>query len=71
MVVVELVMVMVEAVRDGHPFCLNIDGVHVTGKEIHPFQKLAYRIHDIAKIEVAGRHFVEHGREQKKVVAVN
>jgi hypothetical protein len=71
MVVVEFVMVVVKTMGDRHPFRLNIDRVHLTRKEIHPSQKLAYRIHDVAEIEIAGRHFVEHGRKQKEVVAVN
>src|SRR6516225_7375399 len=34
-------------------------------------KQFADRIHDVGEIEVAGGHFVQHGRKQEKVLAIN
>src|SRR5215469_11802527 len=70
MIIRDIVMMVVEAVRDGHDLPLKIDRFHFAGKEIDPLQKFSDGIDDIGEIEIAGGDFVQHRGKQKEVVTI-
>src|SRR5581483_11089630 len=71
MVVGQVVMVMVDAVRNRNDLALDVDRLDVTCEEIDPLEQLADWVDDIRQVQIAGSHFVQHRREQEKVFAVD
>src|SRR5215469_2894321 len=71
MIVGNIVMMVIETVRDGHELPLEIDRFHFSGEEIDSLQEFSDGIDDIREIEIASRDFVQHRRKQKEVVAVH
>ena len=59
------------AVDDVHPPCWKINGLNFAVEKPDFLKQLADRIHDVGDIQVAGGHFVQHGRKQEKVLAIN
>ena len=70
-VVIDYVVVLVKPVRDLYLPVGQINGLHVARIEIDPSQQLAYRVHDVAEVKIAGGHFVQHRREKEKILAVD
>lgn len=71
MIVLQLVRVRrTDAVGDDDAPVGQVNHLHVAIKELHAPQ-LAHGIHDIGHVQIAGRHFVQHRREQEKVLAVD
>src|SRR6266704_2590603 len=60
----------VEAVRNRHALLFDIDLVYVAAKKIDVADHLADGIDDVGQVQIAGRDFVQHRREQKKVFTV-
>src|SRR5918996_2933697 len=72
MIVVKLVHVRaVDAVANDHLLCREIDGPDFAVKEIRSLQELSDRIDDGRDVEVTGGYFVQHRREEKKILAVD
>ena len=70
-VILQLVMMVITPVRNLDHLFLEVNAFHVTLKELYMFKKLADGIDDVRHVQVAGRDFVKHGREEKKVVVVH
>src|SRR5215813_8549642 len=71
MIVGERVLVMIEPMRDGNLFSGKIDRFDFAGKKAYSPEHLANGVHDGGKVKIAGRHFVQHGREEKEVLAID
>jgi hypothetical protein len=56
---------MIEAMGNIDPLLLEVNLVHFPGPEVHTAQHFADRIHNGRGIQIAGRDFVKHWREQK------
>ena len=70
-IVWNLVVVMIEPVRDGHELPVEIDRFNLPGKKIDSLEELSYRIHNVREIEIAGGDFVQQRSKQKEVVPVH
>src|SRR2546422_10807758 len=71
MIVRELVLVIFLAVRDQNLLSLEVDLFYGSVEETHAAEQLPDRIDDVRRIEIAGGDFVQHRREEKKVVTVH
>src|SRR5215469_11361669 len=67
----EGVRMMIEPMRNNDPLLFEINLVHFSGQEVHTAQHFANGIYDGCEIQIAGRDFVKHGREQEKVLAID
>src|ERR1700747_209371 len=67
----EGVRMMIEAMGNNDPLLLEINLIHFPRQEVHMAQHFADRIHNCREIQIAGRDFVKHWREQKKVLAID
>jgi hypothetical protein len=58
--------------RDGHDFhSFDIDRFDVADEEVSLLEQLADRVYDVRRIEIAGGDFMQHRREQKKVIPID
>src|SRR5215471_8089752 len=64
-------MMMVNPVRHVDCFFHQINSLHLAFHEVHSPQQLADRIDYTGQVEVAGRDFVEHGREEEEVLPIH
>ena len=64
-------MMVVETVRNGRDLPFEIDRFHLSREEIDSLQEFSDGIDDISEIEITGCDLMQHGRKQKKVVAVH
>ena len=64
-------VMMVEAMRDLHALPVEIDRLDFSRKKHHPLEKFADRVDDVRQIKITGCDFVQHGGEQKEIVAVH
>src|SRR6266496_94325 len=62
----EGVGMMIVTMGNNDPLLFEINLVHFPSQEIHTAQHFADRIHNCREIQIAGRDFVKHWREQKK-----
>jgi hypothetical protein len=62
---------MIEPVGDNDAPLFDVDPIDLTSDEADTPQHLAGRIHDRREIQVAGRNFVQHGREQEKILPIH
>ncbi len=62
---------MIKAVGDRRPSLFEIDPIDLASKEVDTAQHLADWIHDRREVQVAGRHFMQHGREQEKILPID
>src|SRR6266478_1896341 len=67
----EGVRMMIEAMGNNDPFLPEINLIHFPCQEVHAAQHFADRIHNCREIQIAGRDFVKHWREQKKVLTID
>src|SRR5215469_6158498 len=65
------VSMMIEAMGNDDPLSFEINLVYFPRKEVHMAQHFADRIHNCGEIQIAGRDFVKHWREQKKVLTID
>src|SRR5215471_8316512 len=70
MIVFKRVRVPIETVRDNDLFFVNVDLVHIAAEKVHAANHFADRIDDVGQIQIARRNFMQHWREQKKVLAI-
>src|SRR5215831_11552489 len=70
MVVFKCVRVPIESMRDNNLFFPGVDLVHVAAEKVHAANHFADRINDVGQIQIARRDFVQHWREQEKVLAI-
>jgi len=54
-----------------HPLRGQINRPHVGLDKLHSLEHPANGVHDVARVQVAGRYFVQHWREQQEVVAAH
>src|SRR5215469_12197121 len=71
MIVGNIVMMVVETVRNGHDLPFKIDRFHFSREEIDSLEAFSDGIDDICEIEITGCDLVQHRRKQKEVVAVH
>src|SRR6516165_3406072 len=69
--IIDLVLMTFRAVDDVHPPGWKINGLNFAVEKPDFLKHFADRIHDVGDIQVAGGHFVQHGRKQEKVLAIN
>src|ERR1700746_2188765 len=67
----EGVGMMIVTMGNNDPLLFEINLVHFPSQEIHTAQHFADRIHNCREIQIAGRDFVKHWREQKKVLTID
>ena len=65
------VLMMIKAMGDNDSPLLDIDLLDFPCKKVDTPQHLAGWIHNRREIEIAGRHFMKHGREQEKVLTID
>ena len=71
MIVERLMGVLSLAVRDDDFLYVKVDGFDIADEELSLSQELGDRDHDVRRIEIAGRDFMHHRSEEKKVIAVH
>src|SRR5438876_9007834 len=62
---------MIEAVGDDDLLAGKVDRLDLASKEAHPLEHLAHGVDYSREIEIARRHFVQHGCEEKEVLAID
>jgi len=67
----DCVAVMIEPMRKEDSPILNIDLIDFPCKKLDTPQHLTSRIYNRREIEIARRYFMEHGCEQKKILAID
>src|SRR5262249_29135296 len=67
----ESVGMIIVAMGNNDPLLFEINLIHFPCQEVHMAQHFADRVHDCREIQIAGRNFVEHWREQKKVLTID
>ena len=70
MIVGNIVVMVVETMRDGHDLPFEIDRFHFSREEIDSLQEFSDGIDDICEIEITGCDLMQHRRKQKEVVAI-
>src|SRR5215469_4206421 len=71
MVVLNVVMVMVEAVGHLYHSPLDVNALRAALEEVAAAKELANRIDYRCQVQIAGCDLMQHGRKHKKVVAVD
>lgn len=70
-IVRQLVVMMIESVRDAYQLRSQIYGFNLSRKKTDAPEELSHGIHNIRQVQIAGRHFVQHRGEQEEVVPVH
>src|SRR5215470_936760 len=61
----------IEAMGNNDPLSFEINLIHFACQEVHAAQHFADGIHNCREVQIAGRDFVKHWREQEKVLTVD
>src|SRR5262245_37382873 len=64
-------MVMLFAVGNSDAFVREIDVLKLAVEEVNLLQQFSHGTHDVGDVEIAGRDFMEHRREQEEVFFVH
>src|SRR5688572_3640347 len=59
------------AMRDFDFVGVEVDRFDIADKKLRSLQKLADRIQDVGRVEVAGGYFMQHWSKEKEIVAVH
>jgi hypothetical protein len=70
-VVIKFMRVALLSVDDRHALGGEVDLLHFAVKEPHVLQEFSNGIDDVGHVEIAHRHFMQHRREQRVILAVN
>src|SRR6266566_9358306 len=62
---------MLEAVRDDNALPFDIDLIHIATEKVHPPDHFSDGINDVRQVEIARCDFVQHWREQEKILAID
>ena len=71
MVVLQVVMMVLFAVRDADGFSSEINALDAAIKDLYAFQKLADRANDMRDVQIARGYLVQHRSEEKEIFAVD
>src|ERR1700751_4462293 len=63
-------VMMIKSVRYGNQLMFYMNALDLTCEELDSLEQFPYWINDVCQVEVAGGHFVQHGREKEEVLSV-
>src|SRR5215470_13852643 len=70
-VIFKLVMMVIDTVGDLDSSVFQSNAVDITLKKLNAFKQLPDGIDDVRHIQIAGRHLMQHGCEEKKIVVID